>query len=49
VRRVLAAETAVLFEFQPLRGLLLVFSCDVIAVFAIAALQNDVVSHILTR
>jgi hypothetical protein len=47
VRRVLAAETAKLFELQTLRRLLLVFGRDVVAVFAIATLQNDVVSHSL--
>jgi hypothetical protein len=43
--RVLAAETTELLEFQTLRSILLVFRCDVVAVFAITALQNDVISH----
>jgi hypothetical protein len=41
----LTTETAELFELQPLRRLLLVFGCDVVTVFTIATLQNDVVSH----
>jgi hypothetical protein len=41
----LTTETAELFEFQPLGRLLLVFGRDVVAVFTIATLQNDVVSH----
>jgi hypothetical protein len=45
VRRVLTAKTTELLELQTLRRFLLVFGCDVVAVFAIATLQNDVVSH----
>jgi len=45
MRRVLAAKTAELLELQTLRRFLFVFSCNVIAVFAIAALQNNIVSH----
>jgi hypothetical protein len=41
----LTTETAELFKFQPLRRLLFVFGRDVVAVFTIATLQNDVVSH----
>jgi hypothetical protein len=36
--RVLTAEAAELFEFQPLRRFLLVLISDVIAIFAIATL-----------
>jgi len=45
VRRVLTAKTTELLEFQALRRFLLVFGGDVIAVFAIATLQNNIVSH----
>jgi hypothetical protein len=45
VRRVLAAKAAVFFEFEPRRRFLLVLVGDVVAILAIAALQNDVVSH----
>jgi hypothetical protein len=45
MQRVLAAEATILFELQTLRGLLLVLISDVIAIFAIATLQYDVVSH----
>ena len=45
VRRVFAAEAAVFFEFQPRRRCLFIFIGDVVAIFAITALQNDVVSH----
>jgi hypothetical protein len=45
VRRVLTAKTTELLELQTLRRFLLVFGCDVVAVFAIATLQNYVVSH----
>jgi len=43
--RVLTAKTTELLELQALRRFLLIFGGDVIAVFAIATLQNDVVSH----
>jgi hypothetical protein len=43
--RVLTAKTTKLLKFQTLRRFLLVFGCDVVAIFAIATLQNDVVSH----
>jgi hypothetical protein len=43
--RVLTAKTTELFELQTRRRFLLVFSGDVVAIFAIATLQNDVVSH----
>jgi hypothetical protein len=46
--RMLAAEATKLLEFQPLCRLLLVFVGDVIAIFAIAALQYDIVSHNLS-
>jgi hypothetical protein len=42
---VLAAEAAVLLEFQPLRALALVLGRAVIATFAIHARQGDDVSH----
>jgi hypothetical protein len=45
MQRVLAAEAAKFFELQTLRGLLLVLISYVIAIFAIATLQYDVVSH----
>ena len=45
MRRVLTAKATELLELQALRRFLLVFGGDVIAVFAIATLQNDVVSH----
>ena len=45
VRRVLTAKTTELFELQTLRRFLLIFGGDVVAIFAIATLQNDVVSH----
>jgi multisubunit Na+/H+ antiporter MnhB subunit len=45
VRRVLTAKTTELLELQPLRRFLLVFCGGVVAVFTIATLQNDVVSH----
>jgi hypothetical protein len=41
----LTAKTTELLELQTLRRFLLVFGGDVVAVFAIATLQNDVVSH----
>src|SRR5262245_41014707 len=43
--RMLTAKTTELLELQTLRRFLLVFGCDVVAIFAIATLQNDVVSH----
>ena len=43
--RVLTAKTTKLLKLQTLRRFLLVFGCDVVAIFAIATLQNDVVSH----
>jgi hypothetical protein len=43
--RMFTTKTAKLFELQTLRSLLLVLISDVIAVFAIAALQYDIVSH----
>jgi hypothetical protein len=43
--RVLTAKTTKLLELQTLRRFLLVFGGDVVAIFAIATLQNDVVSH----
>jgi hypothetical protein len=42
---VLAAKATVFFEFEPRRRFLLVLVGDVVAILAIAALQNDVVSH----
>src|SRR5262245_28092297 len=42
---VLTAKTTELFELQTLCRFLLVFGGDVIAIFAIATLQNDIVSH----
>jgi hypothetical protein len=45
MQRVLAAEATIFFELQTLRGLLLVLISYVIAIFAIATLQYDVVSH----
>ena len=45
MRRVLTAKTTKLLELQTLRRFLFVFGGDVVAVFAIATLQNDVVSH----
>jgi hypothetical protein len=43
--RVLTAKTTELLKLQTLRRFLLVFGGDVVAIFAIATLQNDVVSH----
>jgi hypothetical protein len=43
--RVLTAKTTKFLKLQTLRRFLLVFGCDVVAIFAIATLQNDVVSH----
>ena len=43
--RMLTTKTTELLELQTLRRFLLVFSRDVVAMFAIATLQNDVVSH----
>src|SRR5215470_184446 len=43
--RVFTAKTTELLELQALRRFLLVFGSDVIAVFAIATLQSDIVSH----
>jgi hypothetical protein len=43
--RMLAAETTILLEFQTLGRLLLIFVGNVVAIFAIAALQYDIVSH----
>jgi hypothetical protein len=45
MQRVLAAEATIFFELQTLRGLLLVLISYIIAIFAIATLQYDVVSH----
>jgi len=45
VRSVLTAKTTELLELQALRRFLFVFGGDVVAVFAIATLQNDIVSH----
>jgi hypothetical protein len=45
MQRVLTAETAEFFEFQTLRGLLFILVRHVIAILAIATLQNDIVSH----
>jgi hypothetical protein len=42
----LAAEAAVLPEFQPLCRLLLVLVGHVITILAIRTLQHDIVSHI---
>jgi hypothetical protein len=42
---VFTAKTTELLELQALRRFLLIFGGDVIAVFAIATLQNNVVSH----
>jgi hypothetical protein len=49
VRRVFTAKTTEFLELQALRRFLLVFGGDVIAIFAIATLQNDVVSHKFSR
>jgi hypothetical protein len=43
--RVLTAKTTKFLKLQTLRRFLLVFGCDVVAIFAIATLQNDIVSH----
>jgi hypothetical protein len=43
--RVLTAKTTELLELQTLRRFLFVFGGDVVAVFAIATLQNNIVSH----
>jgi hypothetical protein len=43
--RVFTAKTTKFLKLQTLRRFLLVFGCDVVAIFAIATLQNDVVSH----
>jgi hypothetical protein len=45
VGRVLTAKTTELLELQTCRRFLFVFGGDVVAVFAIATLQNNVVSH----
>jgi hypothetical protein len=45
MRRVLTAKTTEFLELQALRRFLFVFGGDVVAVFAIATLKNDVVSH----
>jgi hypothetical protein len=45
MRRVLATETAVLAELQPLRRLLLVLRRAVVTTFALAARQLNDVSH----
>jgi len=45
VQDVFATTLAELLEFQPLRGLLLILIRHVIALFALGALQNYVVSH----
>jgi hypothetical protein len=45
VRRVLTAKTTEFLEFQPRRRFLFIFGGDVVAVFTIATLQNDIVSH----
>jgi hypothetical protein len=39
------AKTTELLELQTLRRLLLVFGREVVAIFAIATLQNNIVSH----
>jgi hypothetical protein len=45
VRRVLAAALAKLAELKPARGRLFVFGGRVVALFALAALQCDDLSH----
>jgi hypothetical protein len=45
VTRVLAAEPAVLAEFEPLGRLFLVLGRAVVATFALVARQGDDVSH----
>jgi hypothetical protein len=45
VRRMLAAEPAVFFLFDPARMLLLVLGGRVIPLFAVGAFKYDIVSH----
>jgi hypothetical protein len=45
MQRVLTAEAAKLFEFQTLRCLLFILIRHVIAILAIATLENNIVSH----
>ena len=45
MQSVAAATTAKLFEFQPVRRILLVFGRYIIAFFALGALQNYVISR----
>jgi hypothetical protein len=45
MQSVAAATTAKLFEFQPVRRVLLVFGRYIIALFALGALQNYVISR----
>jgi hypothetical protein len=45
MRRVFTAEPAEFLELQTLSRLLLVLVRHVIAIFAITALQHDIVSH----
>jgi hypothetical protein len=44
MQRVAAATTAELFELQPVRRVLFVLGRHVVALFALRALQNDVIS-----
>jgi hypothetical protein len=45
MHRVAAAATAELFEFQPVRRVLFILRRHVIALFALGALQNYVISR----
>jgi len=45
VQPMAAAATAILVEFQPVRRVLLVFRRHVVALFALGALQNNVISR----
>jgi hypothetical protein len=44
MQRVAAAAATILFEFKPVRRVLLIFCRHVIALFALGALQNNVIS-----
>jgi hypothetical protein len=45
VGRVLTAKTTELLELQAIRRFLFIFCRHVIAIFAIATLQNNIISH----
>jgi len=45
VERVLAAEAAILVQFELIRGVLLVFHGVVVALFAFAAPENNLYAH----